>query len=363
MGLSSEILENIDDVSFEELFQLKESINQIIETKSKLLLTNESEQVEKCPHCQSDKIILWGNYKEKKRFRCKDCSRTFIPTTGTVFCNLKNVSKFIYYLTIMFTEGFISTEQIAARVGVSQRTSFEWRQRLSISLKDEPDKFGGITEMDDVWFRYSQKGRKGLKYSRKRGRSSHKGDGDFSAKVLIAKEREGVTDMSLLKIGRLSNSDIKRKFHDKFEETSILVSDKHPSISSFANSEGIRHESFLAKDHVKDGIYHVQSVNYIAGALDDGINHCLKGVSTKYLQNYVTWLEVKEEYKQKDKKVEKIIKRSINNRLGWDMYTNIECLYKKFILEHSKRTYRCPTKQNWKSQNWNYSKAESGIYI
>ena len=263
----------------------------------------------------------------------------------------------------MFSENFNSLEALSKRVHISKKTAFEWRHRILISLGSESPNFKGITEMDGIWFLYSQKGRKGLKYSRKRGGSSRKGDNNFQAKVLITKERDGGADMSLVKIGRLSKADISRNISGKFESTSILVSDKHSSIASFAKSEHIKHESFIAKKHVRDKIYHVQTVNNIAGSLRSKINNGLRGVSTKYLQNYVNWFAVKDKYKSSKDKVKKTIMLCISNRKSWDMFTNIENLYKEFILNYSVRTYRCPTKKQWKSQNWNYENAKLGIYI
>jgi hypothetical protein len=41
---------------------------------------------------------------------------------------------------------------------------------------------------------------------------------------------------------------------------------------------------------------------------------------------------------------------------GWDEFSNMEQNYKEFIENHSVRTYRCPTKRLWKSNNWNSKK-------
>ncbi len=216
--------------------------------------------------------------------------------------------------------------------------------------------------MDDIWFRYSQKGRKGLKYSRKRGRSSHKGDNDFVSKVLMSKERGGELDISLIKIGRLDKSSIEQRLSGKFADTSVLVSDKHPSILSFAKSENLKHETFKSEQHGKKDI-HVQTVNNLAASFKADVNHVLRGVSTKYLQNYANWFGVKEKYKGLKDKVKTIIKDCFSNNKAWDMFMNTELLYKDFILKKSKRTYRCPTVRYRKHQNWNFENAKRGTYI
>lgn len=363
MGVLAKIISQIPHLNFEELFLLGEQISlQTVKQKHEIY-TNLEKQIKCCPHCKSENYIRWGNYSNMKRFMCKECNRTFIATTGTAIHWLKKPDEFINYATIVFSEGFNTLEQQSKRVGISQNTAFYWRHRILIALGSDVPIFKKATEMDEIWFRYSQKGRKGLKYSRKRGRSSHKGDNSFKAKVMITKERLGELDMSLIKIGRLSAQNIVDKFSGKFTKTSILFSDKHPSFKCFSKSEGINHEVFTAKSHVKNKICHVQTVNYLAGAFNNGVNHCLRGVSTKYLQNYATWFAVKEKYKNSKEKIKNIITDCLSNIKAWDMNTNIEKLYEQFILNHSERTYRCPTKKTWKYQNWNFENAKSGIFI
>jgi transposase-like protein len=363
MSILARIKEQISLLSFEEQYLLVEHLSLQQDIQKQDILQRLSAQVEFCPHCKSSKIIKWCKYKDTNRFKCKKCAKTFIPNTGTAVHWLKKPSAFIDYAVVMFSEGFNSLKSQSKRVGVSARTAFDWRHRILTALGSEAPDFKGLTEMDDIWFRYSQKGRQGLKYSRKRGRSSHKGDNNFQAKVLITKDRGAGLDMSLLKIGRLSRKDISGKLSGKFKETATLISDKHPSIKSFSNSEHINHKSFIAKHHTKDETYHIQTVNNLAGSLKAGVNYCLRGVSTKYLQNYASWFAVKEKYKNHKDKVRSIIIDCISNTKAWDMFTNIEKLYEQFILNHSVRTYRCPTKRTWKYQNWNFENAKSGSFI
>jgi hypothetical protein len=55
-------------------------------------------------------------------------------------------------------------KEIARKVGISQQTAFDWRHKILSAVEGVSDcKFKGIAEIDDVWFLYSQKGRKGLR--------------------------------------------------------------------------------------------------------------------------------------------------------------------------------------------------------
>ncbi|MCP4176134.1 MAG: IS1595 family transposase [bacterium] len=363
MEKTAKIKELIQDLDLLDKIELESYLrNQINHFNEEIFFSSQGDEL-LCPHCQSDKVIIWCNYKKGKRFRCKECLRTFTSTTGSIIHHLKKKDKFIRFSALMFKDMFLTTENLSLEIGICQKTAFEWRHRLLVALRDEASEFSGITEMDDVWFLYSQKGRKGLKYSRKRGGSKRRGDNNFQAKLLITKERKGKLDMSLLRIGRIKRKDIERRLKNKFTDDSLLVSDKHPSIMSFAKKGNINHERFISKNHVREELIHVQNVNNIAARLKATLNHGFRGVSTKYLQNYATWFTIKELYKKITKRTQLIINKAVINKNGWNMYTNIEELYKNFIINYSVRTYRCPTKQKWKSQNWNFKDALIGEFL
>lgn len=307
----------------------------------------------RCPNCNADHVTIHGKYKNRNRYICKGCGKTFTGQTGTPLHNIKKTDKFLDFIDLtMGSVAYLSLKEISKKIGISIQTAFEWRHKLLLSLKIDSDKFSEVTEIDDVWFLYSQMGRKGLKYSRKRGGAKNKqGDNDFQAKVLITADRKRHIDMSLIRIGRMNKEDIVRTVGDKFHENTILVSDKHSSISAFANDLGIKHKTFKAKDHTLDQEYHVQYVNYLAGRLKSVINHQLRGVSTKYLQNYINWIMAKELYREVQERVEIYKTKSIGNKECWNKYINIEKTYEEFIKEYSRRTYRCPTKKKWKEQS------------
>jgi transposase-like protein len=243
-------------------------------------------------------------------------------------------------------EGYYPLKKMAKKIGISIQTAFDWRHKILSGSSNEGAKFEGITEIDDIWFLYSQKGRKGLDYSRKRGGSKRAGDNDFQAKLLVTSDRKSNTDLSVVKIGRLSKSDIQRKISGRFSPDSILVSDKHRSIASFAHSEGIKHVSFKANQHSAGGEYHVQNVNSLASRLKGTINHSLRGVSTKYLQSYANWVQMMSQ-NLTNAEINKMLTK---NKSAWDMHKNREGIYKWFIENFSRRTYRCPVKRTFVSK-------------
>ena len=313
------------------------------------------EQITFCPHCHSNKIIKHSKYKNTQRYKCKSCKKTFLPTTGTLVHHIKKPKKFEQYISIVKKEGLLTIQEMSNRLQISIPTSFEWRHKLLLSLPKKKEKFTGETQMDDIWFLYSQKGRRGLKYSRKRGGTSHRGDNNFQAKIIAASDKNQV-EMKLAKIGRISKNDIICAVGDKFKNNTKLVTDAHGSYSAFAKETNLEHVNFKAKNHKAETGENVQYINNLASRLKTLINHTQRGVSTKYLSLYVSYFAYTE-------KNALSIKELLKNNKVWDIYTNIEEMYAQFIKQKSVRTYRCPTKKNWKAQNWNQSVINAYTFI
>ena len=304
--------------------------------------------VEECPYCGSIHFCKNGNRGTTQRYLCKACLKIFTGSTGTFLHGIKEHKKFAQYFKLMF-EQYLPLSVMSEKIGISIQTAFDWRHKILSGLSVTTDEFNGITEIDDIWFLYSQKGRKGLKYSRVRGGSRRQGDNKYQVKLLITADREKKKDMSVLKIGRVTKSDIERKIGGKFNDSCTLVSDKHRSISAFAKSEGIRHKNFISSKHTAGNDYHVQTVNNMATRLKTIVNHQFRGVSTKYLQNYSNWFGQKEEIKNQPKGIPNIKKTLLKKKEAWDTFTNAEKDYKDFIKTCSERTYRCPTRRLWKT--------------
>ena len=342
----------------EQIIELFKELN----SKDKYLLLNELsdlnnnnketmriDKIGNCPYCQNKHTVKNGKHKGNQRYLCKVCNRNFIYTTGTSLQGIKKKNQFEEYKSIMFAEGFVPLKTMCKRLDISIQTAFDWRHKILCGLKPTSSNFIDITEIDDIWFLYSQKGRQGLKYSRKRGGSKRRGDNDFQVKLLVTSDRKNANDMSVVRIGRLKAKDIERKIGDRIGDDVTLVSDKHSSIKSFAKKNKINHISFKSSEHVKDEVYHVQTVNNMASRIKGDLNHKLRGVSTKYLQSYANWFQFIESHKNKENLFEEdSICTSTKNQ--WNTYTSIEKQYANFIKQYSVRTYRCPTKRNWKTE-------------
>jgi len=341
MTAHDEILRLFKSLSEEEKGIVLQRLHQ---TSTVEAIRIEEALVVRCPHCESNLFVKNGKRGEIQKYKCKACCKVFTSKTGTSLHRLQKPDKFELYKSLML-ESYYPIKQIAKKVGISVQTAFDWRHKILSGTVKNDKSFEGITEIDDIWFLYSQKGRKGLDYSRKRGGSKRAGDNDFQAKLLITTDRNKTTDMSLACIGRLKKADIERKVSGRFSEGCELVSDKHRSIGAFAKSENLKYISFKASEHTAGGEYHVQNINNMAAGLKTIVNRTLKGVSTKYLQNYANWYQIRA------KKVDAEVMGSmlLQNKDATSIYLNREGIYRWFIENFSKRTYRCPVKKTYQS--------------
>lgn len=314
-----------------------------IENKKEQLLDFKTPQ--ECPHCKSKSIIKHSFYKEIQRYKCKECRHTFSATTGSVLAHLKKKDGFLEYVNLVSSDGLLTLAKVCEKLNISQQTSLDWRHKYLQSLGKKKEKFQGDVQADDVWFSYSQKGRKGLKYSRERGGIKRKGDNDFQVKVLVMADSNKNNWMETIKIGRISTQDVLLSVGDKFKKNQKLISDKHATYGAFAKSLDLQWVSFISKDHMAQTGENIQYVNSLASQLKGKINQFHRGVSTKYLNLYVG-------YFSRNKKEKITLPYLMKSENTWSKFIHHEEQYEKFIHQKSKRTYRCPIKRNWKSQHW-----------
>jgi transposase-like protein len=242
--------------------------------------------VDSCPHCNSKSFHKWGIRSGLQRYRCKSCQKTFNILTNTALARLRYKNIWVDY-----TQDIIKGESIresAIHCHVSKNTTFRWRHRmLQTPCELKAKHLHGIVEFDETYFLESQKGNHHLeRKSRKRGgKATQRGISKEQTAVLIVRDRDGHTTDSILKISNKNTlADILIPLIDK---DTLLCSDKKTSYQAFAKKFGyvLKTINVSAKQHVVDGIYHVQNVNAYDSRLKAWIKH-FHGVATKYLESF-----------------------------------------------------------------------------
>ncbi len=268
-----------------------------------------------CPHCEHIKYVKMGIDKGVQRYKCKGCNRTFTPFTGTWMAQIHKKAKLADYLKLM--QQGLSLDKIVAKLNINKKTAFDWRHKITISLKElDTDTFLGITESDETFFLHSEKGSvKITRKSRERGKQvKTRGISKEQVAVIVSADRKNEISLKLACFGRISKKDITKAIGNKIDTQTVLCTDGHASYKGFAIDNKLEHHVFKAnlKQFTKQGNLHIQNINSLHSRLKKWINDDLYGVSTKYLQNYLNWFRCKEKFKKLDYML-KMIELSLEN--------------------------------------------------
>lgn len=105
-----------------------------------------------CPACGEAKRI-WSNPKRAGFYRCNADLLVFTVRTGTIFERSKvPLNKWLYamYLLVTARKG-ISSVQLHAEIGVTQKTAWFMLQRLREACGNDPTELTGIVEIDECY--------------------------------------------------------------------------------------------------------------------------------------------------------------------------------------------------------------------
>ena len=334
-----EILKSLAPAEKEKLYELLRIeigiIPQLNEVKTQL---NQDQKII-CPHCQSVDIYGHGKYKGRKRYKCKNCNKTFNDFTGTAISGIKKVDKFQEYLEL--TLNSLSIRKAAKILKLNTKTIFDWRHKLLSSLATiNGTPFKGIVECDDKQIDINMKGQKNIgrkPYKRPSDRNKKRGVSNDKVSIMVATDRIDSTTMKVAKIGRVDVKSIESTIGKLISKTNTLCSDSHPSIISWAQGKNLEHHTFIAsKQHVKNKCYHVQHVN----SLDNLFERWLKpfyGVATKYLPQYLNWFVFLQKIKKSTNPLMDYANVIMSNIHAITEYKNIEIEYSKLdIPQHYK---------------------------
>jgi transposase-like protein len=264
------------------------------------VLKNVTDELEKsknrkaCPNCGSEKIYKRGKQKGIQMYQCRTCSKWYSETTGTPLWDIKIKHKWQSYLRCM--EQGMSIKKIAKEIGISIQTSFDWRHKILTSLSDfTPKTLSDVVECDELELALSNKGSKSLQREpRKRGndfKRNQESEEITVVQVVTAVQRNGEKYLRAVESKRLSSEQITKALDGKLANQTTLITDKHPSYKLYAReNQTLKHKSVLAKEHVSkaDKNVHLQHVNNTHAQLRAFLLP-FKGVSSKYLQNYLNW--------------------------------------------------------------------------
>lgn len=288
-----------------------------------------------CPHCGNNKYRKHGIDKSSQRYKCKSCAKTFTEYTGTWIARLHKKDLVGDYIKLMEQE--LSLDKIKVLLGINKKTAFDWRHKILSGLQQvDKGSFEGITESDDTFFRFSEKGSRNLdRKPRKRGKAdSKRGISDQLVAVIVTADRGNQTDLTVVRRGRIKKADIVQAIGDRISQQTILCSDSHVSYKGFAIDNKLEHHALRSdlKQRVSNGIYHIQHVNAIDSRLKRWIRGRFVGVSTKYLQKYLNWFRTKELLKRSTHFISEFTDKSLQDITAINHYNAIQSNFEELCI-------------------------------
>jgi transposase-like protein len=152
-------------------------------------------------------------------------------------------------------------------------------------------------EVDETYFRESQKGSRELtRPARKRGGKAT-GSGRYSkdwVPVLVGRAR-GQSQTVDKVLTRVNGAEVTDALKDAVKPgETILCTDGHSAFLHLQRTLGVQTKSFIASRAVPglDKVYHVQSANNYHERLKTWVQRKLRGVASKNLPNYLAWMRL-----------------------------------------------------------------------
>jgi len=250
-----------------------------------------------CPLCGSIHVVRNGKRKDRtQRYLCRDCGKSFVATINSITSGTrKDLDTWTKYINCMMNG--ISVRKAAHACGIHRNTAFAWRHKILDALQNMAASVSldGIIEADETFFNLSYKGNHKKSKSFTIPRTAHKRGNDTHIRgisyekvcVPCAVDRNGHSISKIANLGRVSAKDLHTVYDGRFDAKSTLCTDKMNSYVRFANKNKINLVQ-LKGGKAKKGIYSVQHINAYHGELKRFI-YGFKGVSTKYLNNYLIW--------------------------------------------------------------------------
>jgi transposase-like protein len=273
-----------DELTLQQFQQLEKAVQQHNEQPVSRLLNEDA--VKACPHCDCAALQKWGWKNNLQRYRCKGCFATFNRLSNTPLARLRKKEQWLDAIEGLNQKATLSDMQ--CELQISRKTAIRWRRRLLSGLRTpESTSLNGIVEVDETFVRQSIKGCR-LENDRlaRYGGTHH----DDYMGVWTARDRSKTTIHQLTTDQHLST--FYGFLTPIIEPGSVLCTDGKRGYAPFARTTGIEHVVLSAKNqqYVHEGVFHIQNVNTYHSRLKQFLSR-LKGVATKYLSYYLTWLD------------------------------------------------------------------------
>jgi transposase-like protein len=214
-----------------ELFQSFQTQEQSIEYLEKVRWHGEP----CCPYCGSFNVGRHASPdRAMPRWQCRDCSRAFAVTIGTLFhgTHVPLRDWFLVLALMLNAKKSASAYQIARDIGKRRATVWTMMQRIRTAMAADPEQerlLHGIVEADETWVGGKPR-KRNRREDRPEGGSSPRGRATDKPAVMGAVERGGRVVAKMASPADLNSKGI-AKFISRFvsKEGTLLITDEFPA--------------------------------------------------------------------------------------------------------------------------------------
>mgnify|MGYP001262318302 CR=1 FL=1 len=240
-----------------EIFQSYQTQEQAIEHLEKVRWGGQPH----CPYCGSLSVGRHASGdRAMSRWQCRDCSRAFSVTVGTLFhgTHIPLRNWFLVLALMLNAKKSASAYQIARDLGMRRPTVWSMMHRIRAAMAADPEQdrlLHGIVEADETYI--GGKPRKGNR--REDDVPAKRGRGTKKVPVIGAVERGGRVVARVANPGDLSIKGISNfiaRFIDK--AGSILITDEYSGYSRMNRS--MFHSIITHREAYADGLIHTNSI-------------------------------------------------------------------------------------------------------
>lgn len=268
-----------------------------------------------CPHCGFQKCYRRGYYKKIPRFSCKKCNKYWMATHGTALQGLKKKHLWTKYIQAFLEKH--SLRKAALIANISLGTSFNWRHLILANLSQIiPKKLEGTIECKKLAFPYLEKGKNNTPNFIDCSNQLRPISKPNSVNIVVGRSRmDGVVISGILAMDNPSPSHYKQELEKMTLYENFLVVD-----SKFNNL--IKKTDRIVYKYKKNKPIrkrlHINNVEQESNKIRNFLNS-FRGVSTKYLYNYLGWYSYSTNQSDQMKKArclldESLVPRSVKQR-------------------------------------------------
>ena len=267
-----------------------------------------------CPHCGDRHIIKHGKDKHNnQRFLCKSCHKTFSAVTGTLFSySKKEAYQWYLYMESLFRGDTIV--QSARIANICEQTSLVWRHKiLSVcaTLTAEDCVLDGTVYLDE---KLSDIKHPGIIMEAKDIKKTKRGISDQKRNIVCAVDEHNHKVIMVSERGRIHTKNLYEIYKDKIPSNCTVVSDSLRSYHGLTKKLGVKWIKIPSGKSEKDG-YTLDKINRLHSSIELFL-HGYRGISDKYLNNYIGLYKMKDRNKKYyEKRIFKDIFKEIMNSI------------------------------------------------